>query len=92
MNKNPKTTSDDGTESDTVCSQYPPAPDRFDMGDKRMFHWREYNSGRYEVYSIGLTQWAECLTADRAKTVADALEIFYANNQTKVQHINILEL
>ena len=48
------------------------------MGDKRRFHWRILND-RYEVYSIGLDQWAECNTPEHAKTVADALESFYAN-------------
>jgi hypothetical protein len=62
-----------------ACSHYPPAPDRFEMGDNRRFHWREYNGGRYEVYSIGMMQWAECLSEGRAKVVADALEMFYAN-------------
>jgi hypothetical protein len=80
MNETPKTTSDAGAKLGPMsCSHYPPAPDRFEMGDKRMFHWREYNGGKYEVYSIGLEQWAECLSADRAIAVADALELFYAN-------------
>lgn len=52
------------------------APERFMLGDKRRFHWREYN-GRYEVYSIGLEQWAECDTPQQAETVANALEAFY---------------
>lgn len=60
-----------------TCSHLP-APERFEMGDKRRFHWRIYNE-RYEVYSIGLDQWAECNTPDHAKAVADALEAFYAN-------------
>jgi hypothetical protein len=48
------------------------------MGDGRRFHWRILND-RYEVYSIGLDQWAECHTPEHAATVADALEAFYAN-------------
>ena len=56
-----------------------PAPERFEMGDRRRFHAREYN-GRYEVYSIGLDQWAECDSAEKAQTVADALELLYMPN------------
>ncbi len=67
---------------------YPPAPERFAMGDNRRFHWRIYgseNGQRYEVYSIGLEQWAECLTPDHAKAVADALEALYERNDDKIQ-------
>ena len=61
-----------------AMGNHPPAPDRFEMGDQRRFRTREYN-GRWEVYAIGLEQWAECNTATHAQTVADALEAFYAN-------------
>lgn len=53
-----------------------PAPDRFERGDKRRFHWRVFNGG-YEVYSIGLDQWAVCNSPEHAATIADALETFY---------------
>jgi hypothetical protein len=52
------------------------------MGDNRRFHWRVYGTARgqrYEVYSIGLEQWAECTTPEQAAAVADALESFYEN-------------
>ena len=52
------------------------------MGDGRRFHWRVYgtNGGqRYEVYSIGLQQWADCATPEEANVICDALEAFYAS-------------
>ena len=61
-----------------------PAPERFTMGDNRMFHSREGNINReglptWEVYSIGLEQWATCRSAETARAVSDALEAFYSN-------------
>ena len=55
-----------------------PAPDRFTLGEGRMFHFDQLGD-EYEVYSPGLEQWARCDSAPRARTVADALEQFYAN-------------
>lgn len=63
-------------QSETQPKLYPTAPERFELGDKRRFHWRILND-RYEVYSIGLDQWAECATQEHAAAVADALEAFY---------------
>jgi len=62
-----------------------PAPERFERGDKRRFHAREYN-GRWEVYSIGLDQWAECDSAEKAQTVANALELLYMPNTPYQPH------
>lgn len=64
--------------------QYPPTPERFEMGDNRMFHSREGDKTRYgdptwQVYSIGLEPWATCNSPEKSKTVRDALEAFYSN-------------
>lgn len=81
MSETLKTASDAKTNPGAMTrSHYPAAPERFEMGDQRRFHWRILND-RHEVYSIGLEQWAECSTAEKAKTVADALEAFYRNAQ-----------
>jgi heterodisulfide reductase subunit A-like polyferredoxin len=55
-------------------------PEPFTLGDGKRFHWRIYNPGtgqRYQVYSIGLEHWAECLTPEHAEAVATALELLY---------------
>ena len=65
-----------------AAGSHPPAPERFTMGDNRRFHWRIYGcerGQRYEVYSIGLVQWAECTTPEHAAACADALEAMYEN-------------
>ncbi len=61
-------------------SEYPSIPDRFEMGDKRRFHIRELN-GKYQVYSIGLEHWAECNTQKHAQAIADALEVFFEEDE-----------
>lgn len=53
-----------------------PAPDRYQLGDNRRFHWRTLKGGsnpHHEVYSKNGV-WAMCFTAERAALVADALE------------------
>jgi hypothetical protein len=66
--------------------QYPLKPDRFSMGDNRLFHSRPCKAANdsrggptWEVYSLGLEQWAECKSPEHAKVVRDALEDFYSN-------------
>ena len=55
-------------------------PERFSMGDNKRFHWRNIGtmSGQiFEVYSVGLELWAECLTLEKAKIVAESLEEYF---------------
>lgn len=55
-------------------------PPRFKMGDNKRFHYRIYgseNGQRYEVYTVGLNQWAECLNEEAAKIICEALEKYY---------------
>ena len=65
---------------------HPPCPERFEMGDKRRFHWRRcdqwingVSQEQYEVYSMGLVTWATCYLPTEAEAVADGLELLYAN-------------
>lgn len=67
---------------------HPPCPERFEMGDKRRFHWRRcdqwingVSQEQYEVYSIGLETWAICYLPTEAAAVADGLELLYANDK-----------
>lgn len=78
MNNNQMEPKPAAPQSETQSSLHPPTPERFELGDKRRFHWRVFND-RYEVYSIGLEQWAECATPRQAEAVADALEAFYSS-------------
>ncbi len=76
----------DDSAVDSESPSHPPAPERFTMGDNRMFHSREGNVNReglptWEVYSIGLEQWATCRSAETARAVSDALEAFYSNSK-----------
>ena len=50
------------------------------FADGKLFHARPYGSERgpmWEVYSMGLDQWAECHTEERAKMIAALLNSFY---------------
>ena len=71
-------------EYENQCTCKARCPEPFVIGDGKRFHWRVYGSEkgqRYEVYSIGMDQWAECADAERAEAIASALESFYANAQ-----------
>lgn len=55
-------------------------PPKRAMGDKKRFHYRIYGSERgqkYEIYTMGLNQWAECDDEERAKTICEALEKYF---------------
>lgn len=47
-------------------------------GDKKRFLVREYNSGKFQVFGVGLEHVCECDSDEVAKMIADALE-FQAN-------------
>lgn len=56
----------------------PAAPDRFEAGDNKMFHSRTYNGG-YQIYSVGLDEWAWTDNQYISDILRVGLERYYAD-------------